>query len=448
MIISTSRYRWTGSLLLVLIGLFCLSRSAQATDTKYTQVRIFISSKEDIHSLQQAGLDFDHIRFNEESFDVVLNEHEIERLKSTGRPYEVLIDDLLADYLERTALSAAKRAALAQKTTEEFPVQGMELGSMGGYYTFDEVVAQLDAMRRLYPHLISIKQSIGPSVEGRSIWIVKISDQPDVDEEEPEILYTSLHHAREPEGMMALMYFMYYLLEHYEVSPEAKFLIENRELYFVPVVNPDGYVYNQQTDPNGGGLWRKNRRDNGNGTFGVDLNRNYEFQWGGVAGSTIPSNATYRGTHAFSEPETQAMRDFCNRRDFELALNYHTPFGTLSYPWYYTTELTPDAISYMNLAEKMTQVNQYPFGALWQLGYGTFSGVHDDWMYGERTTKSKIMVFGDAQVKGDQNARAKGDHFGLKNSVRVGRLSTGRPRGAESPPGASTGGRGGSPSTH
>ena len=188
---------------------------------------------------------------------------------------------------------------------------GKKLKVKSKTYTFDEVLIELDSMRLLYPSLISAKQSIGTSIEGKDIWIVRISDNPDVDEQEPEVLYTALHHAREPQSMMTLMYFMYYLLENYGTDPEATFLVENRELYFVPVLNVDGYLYNQQTNPNGGGFWRKNRHNNGDGSFGVDLNRNYGYQWGydNTGSSPNPSNNTYRGTAPFSEPETQAIRD-------------------------------------------------------------------------------------------------------------------------------------------
>ncbi len=128
---------------------------------------------------------------------------------------------------------------------------------MGGFYTFDEVVAQLDTMHSLYPNLITKKDSIGSSIEGRTIWAVKISDNPDINEDEPQVFYNSLTHAREPEGMETVIYFMYYLLENYGKDPEVTYLVNNRELYFIPVVNPDGYVYNEQISPEGGGLMEK-----------------------------------------------------------------------------------------------------------------------------------------------------------------------------------------------
>jgi murein tripeptide amidase MpaA len=71
---------------------------------------------------------------------------------------------------------------------------------------------------------------------------------------------------------------MWYLLENYGTNDEVTYLVNNHQLYFVPCINPDGYVYNQTTNPNGGGMWRKNRRNNGGGVYGVDLNQNKLFQ--------------------------------------------------------------------------------------------------------------------------------------------------------------------------
>ncbi|MBQ0741152.1 peptidase M14, partial [Aquimarina celericrescens] len=83
-----------------------------------------------------------------------------------------------------------------------------------------------------------------------------------------EMLFTSLHHAREPIALSQNLFYMWYLLENYNSNPEIKTLVDNTELYFIPIVNPDGYIYNQQTNPNGGGYWRKNRRNNG-GSYGI-----------------------------------------------------------------------------------------------------------------------------------------------------------------------------------
>jgi len=144
---------------------------------------------------------------------------------------------------------------------------------MGGFTTYQEMLDELDQMRSLYPNLISARISTSniTTYEGRTVYYVRLSDNPDVDENEPEVLYTGVHHA----------------------------LVDNIEMYFIPVVNPDGYVYNQQTNPNGGGMWRKNRRNNGDGTYGVDPNRNYSYLWGynNTGSSPTSSSDTYRGAN-------------------------------------------------------------------------------------------------------------------------------------------------------
>src|SRR5690606_38361948 len=127
-------------------------------------------------------------------------------------------------------------------------------------------------------------------------------NDPDTDQGKPEVFYNSLHHAREPASLSQVVYYMWHLLETYGTDPETTYLLDNTEMYFVPCVNPDGYVHNETTDPNGGGMWRKNRRDNGDGTFGIDLNRNYGHFWGldDTGSSPNPESDVYRGPSAFS----------------------------------------------------------------------------------------------------------------------------------------------------
>ena len=378
--------------------LFSLSVAAGTDNSpqKYSSARITPRGSEDVVTLLERGLALDHVgRSSPNSFDIVLSAAELTSLKESGIPFEILVDDLVADYNSRPSISAEERAALEASMKSQYSVDGFEFGSMGGYYTFDEVVRELDSARTLYPNLITVKQSIGTSIQGRTLWMVKISDNADVDEDEQEVLYTGLHHAREPQSMTCLMFFIYHLLENYGVDSDATYLVDNRELYFVPVVNPDGYVYNQTTNPNGGGFWRKNRRVNTGGSFGVDLNRNYGYQWGydNIGSSNIPGSDTYRGTAAFSEPETQAIRDFAVNHDFATALNYHSYSDLLIYPWGYIANfLTPDSPLFIGMADDMTQFNGYIYGTANQtVGY-LVNGEANDWMYGEQTTKGKILA--------------------------------------------------------
>jgi len=307
-----------------------------------------------------------------------------------------LVDNLEAEYRSRPKLTQADLDALEAEMKRKYGIQGFNFGSMGGYYTFSEVVAELDEMRAFAPNLISIKESIGATIEGRDIWMVKISDNPDVKESEEEILYTALTHAREPQSMATILYFMWYLLENYGSEPVVDFLVDNRERYFIPVINADGYVHNENTNPNGGGNWRKNRRDNGGGIFGVDPNRNYGFQWGfnNSGSSPTPSSSTYRGTGPFSEGETQTIRDFVNAHNFTMAFNYHSFSNVLIFPYDYQINLfTPDHALFLTLSQNMTLFNGYPFGTTNQTLGGTVNGVAADWFYGEQTTKNKIIGF-------------------------------------------------------
>ena len=374
-------------------GNIILNQSAEYY--KVSKVRIFVNNRSDILDLRKRGLCFERVVPIDNSFDSFLDEAQIKILEQSGYPFQIIIDDVTKDYLEQTRESREK--IRLKKPSNN---QGFGFGSMGGFYTFSEVVAQLDTMRLLYPNLISARDSIGSSIEGRPIWSVKISDNPSVNEDEPELFYNSLTHAREAGGMMAIMYFMYYLLENYGTDPEVTYLVDNRELYFVPVVNPDGYIYNETISPNGGGMWYKNRRNNGDGSFGVSINQNYGYQWGydNIGSSPVTTSDAFRGTGPFSEPETEVVRNFCIDHDFKIGVNYHATRGaaywrTIWVPWAYTNKQCPDSTQVNNLISLATYQNNYSNGILIpEWAAYTSNGDVCDWMYGETAEKSKIFA--------------------------------------------------------
>ena len=257
--------------------------------------------------LRLQRLDLDVIRKDLAGGEVVaiVDEAEIESIEALQLEVEVEVPDLAAYYARRLAAGSAggsSRAAGGTYGQSLNPAFGQ--GGMGGYYTFAEIVGVIDQLRASYPNLVSQKTSIGQSVQGRDIWMFKVSDNPNVDEDEPEFRVDSLHHAREPQGMQTTIYFVSWLLEEYGSDPLATYLVDEREIYVVLCVNPDGYEYNRSIAPGGGGLWRKNRRNNGGGVFGVDLNRNYPFQWAVAGSSSNPDSDIYHGPSAASEPET------------------------------------------------------------------------------------------------------------------------------------------------
>jgi len=377
----------------MLMALAIFSVSVFAQHEQYSKVKVFADETQ-LAELAKAGINVTEGFLKKDAFLVSdFSEQELLKIKDSGLNYEILIEDVSKYYADRNLGKSTNVKDYKGLSEWEVP-ENFEFGSMSGHATYDEVVAHLDNMGDLFPDLITAKESIGQSIEGRELWMVKVSDNPNVNETEPEILYTAIHHAREPAGVMQMIYYLYYLLENYDSDNFIKTLVDNTEMYFVPVVNPDGYVYNQTTNPNGGGMWRKNRRDNGGGSFGVDPNRNYGYMWGlnNQGSSPDPWDETYRGTAPFSEPEIAAIRDFCEAHEFRIALNYHTYSNLLLYTWGYTTEPCEDDAILEVYAELMTQDSHYTYGPGSTAIYET-NGGSDDWMYGEQTTKDKTFSY-------------------------------------------------------
>lgn len=370
---------------------------------KYSRISISLKDK-DINELSKLGLETDHGMYKPGySFTNDFSESEIEVISKAGFTYSVIIDDVQKHYRDQNSLNRNNQPNQIQQSAScnQLPLvttpSHFHLGSMGGYLTYDELMIELDSMVAAYPNLISVKQPISTttSIEGNSIYYVTITDNPGVNESEPQMLYTSLHHAREPQGMQQLIFYMWYLLENYSTNTEVQYIVDNNEMFFVPCINPDGYMYNEATDPNGGGLWRKNRRDNMDGNFGVDLNRNYGYQWGydNFGSSDQSGTETYRGTSAFSEPETFAMKEFCESHQFRLALNYHTYSNLLIYPYGYIPDFyTPDSAQFVHYGQFLTKENFFKFGTGNQTVNYVTNGSSDDWMYGEQTSKPKTFA--------------------------------------------------------
>lgn len=350
--------------------------------------------------LAELGLAVDHGQVKQGHWFVGdLSASEMAILDAHGHPYEVLIPDVWTHYVQQNLAPVPSdrdgQRDLCQPLTNHPVPQNFSLGSMGGFYTWQEMLDILDAMHAEFPDLISAKEPIGMSWEGRPIHMVRISNAPDQDQAKPELFYNALHHAREPASLSQLILFMWHLLENYGTDPEVTYIVDTFELYFVPCINPDGYVYNEMTSPDGGGMWRKNRRNNGDGTFGVDLNRNYGFGWGtdNSGSSPDPASDVYRGPAPFSEPETQVIRDFCEGREFRLTLNYHTFGNLLIYPWGYQADTyTPDSAVFVNYGQLLTRDNGYAFGTANQTVNYVVNGGSDDWMYGEQNTKPAILA--------------------------------------------------------
>ncbi|HNP20693.1 MAG TPA: M14 family metallopeptidase [Panacibacter sp.] len=383
-------------LLLLALSFFCSAQQQQ-----YCRVKIY-TGPGGLQTLIHKGVAIDHgYNDNNKTFITEISLKESAILKSSGLKYDVLINDMAAYYVAGNAKAVFDDGSqVVQVDCGTYPKpKNFSSGSMGGYYTYSELLAILDSMTKKFPKLISAKKIVSANyttTEGRPLYYVKISDNPAKTENEPKILYTALHHAREPESMAQLIYFMWYLLENYKKDTTVRNIVDSTEMYFIPCVNPDGYVYNETTNPNGGGYWRKNRRNNNDGSYGVDLNRNYGYEWGydDMGSSPYTSSDTYRGPSAFSEPETKMIKEFCDNIKFTYALNNHSYGNYLIYPYGYGTKTyTPDSILYKQQANRLVQCNEFTKGTTIQtVGY-TANGGSDDWMYGEQTEKSKIIAY-------------------------------------------------------
>ncbi|MCB9464781.1 MAG: immune inhibitor A [Candidatus Eisenbacteria bacterium] len=283
-------------------------------------------------------------------------------LQADGLDVEIVIDDLEAYYESR--------------------LQGG--GLFGEYHTYTEAIDAMDALVAAYPTLISPKFSIGQTLEGREMWVYKISDNPTIDEDEPEIFFNAYIHAREVITFEILYAMAQELLSGYGSDPEMQARVDGTEIFILPVVNPDGVEYNATTNPGGGGLWRKNRRVNGGGSFGVDLNRNFGFNWGydNIGSSPSSSSDTYRGPSAFSEQETQAVRDFVLSRNFSIVINYHSYSNLEIFAYEFDNVHAPDYDEHLALARSRRETSGYGAGSTWEILY-IVNGGANDWAYEE-----------------------------------------------------------------
>ena len=361
---------------------------------KFSQAKIFYSKSSDLEFLIAHGVGVDHGKVKQNTYiESVFSEDEINIAKGLGFKVEVSIPDWESYYHEVIKDAPYTKSPAPCGSTDYTVPAHFNLGSMGGYLNYTEVLAELDQMQSLYPQLITVKAPISTytTAQNRPIYWVKISDNPNTNEPEPEALYTSLHHAREPGSLQTLIFYMWYLLENYQTNPTIQALVDQSEIFFIPIVNPDGYAYNSTNSPTGGGNWRKNRRNNGDGSYGVDNNRNYDYHFGETGVSTSPSGDTWPGTAPFSEPENQAIKWFVEQHQFKIAINAHTYSNLLLFPYSWQTGIqTPDHDLFLDITDIMVQEN----GFTNQISSALYpaSGDSDDWMYAETSTHDKIFA--------------------------------------------------------
>jgi hypothetical protein len=260
-----------------------------------------------------------------------------------------------------------------------------------GYHSLAEMVADIMAVKAAHPDLVKVF-SIGLSQEGRTIWAAKVSDNVAVDEPEPEVLVDALHHAREHLSVEQALYLFHLLADGYTTDPRVRTLVDEREIWFIFALNPDGFVFDLSGDPYR--AWRKNRQPNsGTSAIGTDLNRNYDYRWDCCGGSSGNRSArTYRGPRPFSAPETRALRDFVQsrviggRQQIRIHLSLHSNGERILYPYGYTVADRPsdmsqdDHAAFVALAQAMADRNGYR--PMQSSDVYVNDGNQMDWMYG------------------------------------------------------------------
>ena len=239
-----------------------------------------------------------------------------------------------------------------------------------GYHDYGEMVAEINSLVASKP-AIARKLTIGTSYEGRDMPLIKISDNVGTDEAEPEILFNFHQHAREHLTVEMALYTLHLLIDNYGTDSRITNLVNSREFWIVPDMNPDGGEYDIATGSYRS--WRKNRQPNaGSSNVGTDLNRNWSYQWGCCGGSSGSTGSeTYRGPSAFSAPETQRLRNFVNGRvvngtqQIKAHIDWHTYSQLVLWPYGYTTANTAPGLgvdaqqAFATLGQQMASTNGY-----------------------------------------------------------------------------------------
>lgn len=257
------------------------------------------------------------------------------------------------------------------------------------FHNYAEMTQKLRTLTNQHAQIAQMN-SIGKSPEGRDIWVVRISGNLAQADSLPASIFMGGHHAREHLSIELPIYYIEFLLSEYaQGNPRIQRLVNGRDIHIIPMVNPDGAEYDIASGSYKS--WRKNRTRNSNGTYGVDLNRNYGYGWGGGGAGTSPNSDTYRGTSAFSEPETQAVKKYVETHEnITVLLSFHTFSQLILYPWGHIYEgiaNTRDKQVHETMAQKMAQWNGYTPQQSSELYIA--SGDTTDWSYGEH----KIISF-------------------------------------------------------
>lgn len=311
-----------------------------------------------------------------------VNKYQRSEISDLGLSIEVVEDDYVIALGSEDDIRKLKQKRRAPQVTfeiqsfEDFPKKDSR------FHNYDETKKVLNDLVSQYPNLAQI-EVVGKSIEGRDILGIVISQNPAQAFNKPGIVFTGAHHAREHLSTEIPLLLAQTLLEQYSIDPQITQLVNNRQIFILPMINPDGAEYDISTGSYK--MWRKNRRANRDGTYGVDLNRNYGYAWGTGGSSTTPRSDIFMGLEPFSEPESQAVRSFIEKhQNISILLSYHTFSKLILFPWgwsYDTISSKRDEAVFKKMASDMAVWNGYKpqqSSALY-----IASGDTCDWAYAE-----------------------------------------------------------------
>ncbi|MEU0613755.1 M14 family metallopeptidase [Streptomyces albogriseolus] len=295
---------------------------------------------------------------------VTVDEADEETVVVSGRADQ--IRELRRQGYEITPLGAAPDRSTAADGPRLFDFPSAD----SRYHNYAEMNAEIDQRIAAYPSIMS-KRVIGKSYQGRDIVAVKVSDNVGADEAEPEVLFTHHQHAREHLTVEMALYLLRELGAGYGGDARITKMVQEREIWIVPDLNPDGGEYDIATGSYRS--WRKNRQPNSGSSYvGTDLNRNWDYRWGccgGSSGST--SSETYRGSAPESAPEVKVVADFVRSRvvggvqQIKAGIDFHTYSELVLWPFGYTysdttTGMTADDhAAFKAVGQKMAASNGY-----------------------------------------------------------------------------------------
>jgi hypothetical protein len=361
---------------------FCSGLNAQNEGKKDLLIQIKNMNPAKLKSLKISMSDYESgkvLTYYDNNLVMLSNKSEFEAIKEKGFDANILMQDT-------SRLNLLKRAYYGE--TLKFPKS---------YHTYDEILSLVDSLAKDNPALIR-RFPIGKTTQDkRTIYAVKISNNVNKNQDKPGILLNGCHHANEVLGAEICTETIYYLLSNYKKDAEVTKWMDTYEIFIVPVVNVDGHrLVAGSQDP----VWRKNTRDvNGNGVLddsdGVDINRNYDFNWAHGGSGDIGSER-YRGEYPFSESENVAMRNLLEMKKFILSVTYHSSGEVIYYPWDWNGRKAPEDSLLTILAKGLAgSIKTYDGNSFYKAEYGAGTvGQTYPYFYGRYGTFDFVIETG------------------------------------------------------